>query len=95
MDDMKRDYLYGQQIKAAELRANSMLASGTTMNAAMSMQGTTYNPLRPKYRVTTINVVQVENGKEVIVGERRYIVPEGSSVLEIIGHALVEAKLEE
>ena len=47
------------------------------------------------YRTTTLQIIELENGKMVELGGRKYIVPEGSSVLEIIGQALVEAKLEE
>jgi hypothetical protein len=48
----------------------------------------------PTRQVIHIVVSEVENGRTVAVGGRMYVVPTGTSLLETIGQALVEAKLE-
>ncbi len=45
-------------------------------------------------RETHITIREVENGRIVVLKQKVYIVPSGVSLLETIGQALVEAKLE-
>lgn len=42
-----------------------------------------------------IDITEVENGRLVGIGIKQYIVAPGQSLIEVIGQALVEAKLEE
>ena len=42
-----------------------------------------------------IDIAEVENGRLVGMGNKQYIVAPGQSLIEVIGQALVEAKLEE
>ena len=46
-------------------------------------------------RETAILVEELENGRLVRIGDKRYIVAPGQPLIDVIGQALVELKLEE
>lgn len=46
-------------------------------------------------RETVILIEELENGRLVRLGDKRYIVPTGTPLIDVIGQALVETKLEE
>ncbi len=46
-------------------------------------------------RETMIIIEELENGRLVRLGDKRYIVPTGTPLIDVIGQALVETKLEE
>ena len=46
-------------------------------------------------RETVIIIEELENGRLVRLGDKRYIVPTGTPLIDVIGQALVETKLEE
>ena len=46
-------------------------------------------------RETVIIIEELENGRLVRLGGKRYIVPTGTPLIDVIGQALVETKLEE
>ena len=43
---------------------------------------------------TTLTIRGVENGRIIYLGDKQYICPQGTALLDIIGQALVEAQLE-
>ena len=45
-------------------------------------------------RDTVFTVREVENGRLLLLGHKTYLVPQGTPLLDVIGHALVEAQLE-
>jgi hypothetical protein len=59
-----------------------------------AMLGTQKAPAYERSRDTVLAVREVENGRLLLLGHKTYLVPQGTPLLAVIGHALVEAQLE-
>jgi len=65
-----------------------------SLGISKSMLGTQKAPAYERPRDTVFTVREVENGRLLLLGHKTYLVPQGTPLLDVIGHALVEAQLE-
>ena len=75
----------------------AMSGSGLVGHAAQGTSSTwgSSSASQQSRKSIRIDVDEVENGRLVGMGNKQYIVAPGQSLIEVIGQALVEAKLEE
>ena len=64
------------------------------MDISKPKLGTQKAPAYERSRDTVFTVREVENGRLLLLGHKTYLVPQGTPLLDVIGHALVEAQLE-
>jgi len=80
--------------QAKSMLVNTGLATESAIGPWLANTGAVQTTAGHRYSSVRIVVETLENGREVICEGRRYIVPEGDSLISVITRALVDNKLE-